>query len=170
MSKLIHKLKHELRELLPVMLFFFIAFQLLALTQRLMLKEYGIRASTFLAATIMALVVAKVVVLSDLLPLVNRFPEKPLTYNVVWKTVIYFVASLAVRYVEHLIEFWRKSPSFEAANRRMVAEIVWPHFWAVQLWLLILLLVYCAFRELVRALGREKIIRMFFQEPVKQAR
>lgn len=170
MSKLGHKLKHELRELAPVMLFFFIAFQLLALTQSLMLKEYGIQAGTFLAATIMALVVAKVVVLTDLLPMVNRFPQKPLVYNVVWKTAIYFIASLGVRYAEHLVEFWRKSASFAIANRRILAEIVWPHFWAVQLWLLILLLVYCAVRELIRALGKERIIQMFFREPVKQAR
>jgi hypothetical protein len=168
MNKLIHKVKHELRELTPVVLFFFITLQLLALTQSLMLKQYGIPSRTFLAATVMALVVAKVVVLTDLVPVVNRFPEKPLIYNVVWKTVIYFLASLVVRYAEHLIDFWRKSETFAIANRRLVAEIVWPHFWAVQLWLLILLLVYCAVRELVRALGKEKINQMFFKEPVQR--
>ena len=97
MGKLTHKLKHEIRGMMPVVVFFLVAFQLLALTQRLMLQEYGIHVTTFVAATIMALVVAKVVVLTDLLPMVNRFPEKPLIYNVVWKTVIYFAASLAVR-------------------------------------------------------------------------
>ena len=51
------------------------------------------------------------------------------------------------------------------ANRRLFEEIVWPHFWGVQLWLLILLLVYCSLRELVRTLGRERIIKMFFQVP-----
>ena len=170
MSNLRHRLKHELLQLTPVVLFFFIAFQLLALSQSLIMKEYGIRAGTFLAATILALVVAKVVVITDLLPMLNRFPEKPLVYNVVWKTAIYFIASLGVRYAEHLIDFWRKSASFAIANRRMFAEIVWPHFWAVQLWLLILLLVYCAVRELIRALGKERVIQMFFREPAKQTR
>jgi hypothetical protein len=169
MSNLSDKLRHEVRELIPVTLFFFVAFQLLALTQALMLKEYGIRVTTFVAATIMAMIVAKVVVLTDHFALVNRFPEKPLIYNVVWKTVIYFVASLVVRYVEHSIHFWRQSAGVAEANRRVFSEIVWPHFWAVQLWLLILLFVYCAFRELVRALGRERIIAMFFTEPVPPA-
>lgn len=169
MSNLSDKLRHEVRELIPVTLFFFVAFQLLALTQALMLKEYGIHVTTFVAATIMAMIVAKVVVLTDHFALVNRFPEKPLIYNVVWKTVIYFVASLIVRYVEHIIHFWRQSAGFAEANRRVFSEIVWPHFWAVQLWLLILLFVYCAFRELVRALGRERIIAMFFTEPVPSA-
>ena len=99
----------------------------------------------------------------------NRFPEKPLIYNVIWKTLIYFLAALAFRYLEHLIHFWRKSADFAEANRHLIEEIVWPHFWAVQLWLLVLLLVYCAFRELVRTFGRERIIAMFFTDPATPA-
>lgn len=167
MSNLGEKVRHELRELLPVTVFFFVAFELLALTDALMLKQYGIDATTFFGATMLALIVAKVVVITDHFALVNRFPEKPLIYNVIWKTLIYFLSALAFRYVEHLIRFWRKSPDLAEASRRLFDEIVWPHFWAVQLWLLILLLVYCAFRELVRALGRNRIIAMFFTEPVK---
>lgn len=165
MSTLGQKLKHEMRELMPVTVFFFVAFQLLAFTQKLMLMQYGINPYVFLAVTVGALVVAKVVLIADHFALVNRFPEKPLIYNVVWKTVIYFVASIAVRYAEHLIHFWRQTGDLAMANRRLFEEIVWPHFWGVQLWLLILLLVYCSLRELVRTLGRERIIKMFFQVP-----
>ena len=165
MSNLGQNLKHEIRELIPVIAFFFVTFQLLVLTQALMLEQYDIRVSSFLAATVLALVVSKVVLITDHFALVNRFPEKPLVYNVAWKTAIYFFASLAVLYLEHLIHFWRQSGSLAEANRRLFDEIVWPHFWGVQLWLLILLLVYCAFRELVRALGRERIIQMFFKDP-----
>src|SRR6266446_8733636 len=109
MSTLTHKLKHELHELIPVVVFFFVTFQLLALTTALMLKQYGISASVFLSATIMALVVSKVVVIADHFPLVNRFPTKPLSYNVVWKTAIYFAALVAFRYAEHFIHFWRQT-------------------------------------------------------------
>jgi hypothetical protein len=45
--------------------------------------EYGIRLSAVAGATIAALLVAKVVLVADMLPFINRFPEKPLTYNVV---------------------------------------------------------------------------------------
>jgi hypothetical protein len=162
MSTLGEKLKHELRELIPVTLFFFGTFQLLALTQALMLRQFGIHVPAFLTATVMALVVAKVVLILDHFPLVNRFSDKPLAYSVVWKTAIYFIASLVVRYIEHLIHFWRQTGTFAEANRRLFDEIVWPHFWGVQLWLLILLLVYCTFRELVRTLGRERVVDMFF--------
>jgi hypothetical protein len=170
MSSLGEKVEHEIRELIPVTLFFFVAFQLLALTDALMLKQYGIQAAVFLGAALLALVVAKVVLLTDHFALVNRFPEKPLIYNVIWKTVIYFFAALAFRYLEHLVHFWRTSADFPEANRRLFEEIVWPHFWAVQLWLFVLLLIYCSFRELVRVLGRERIIAMFFSEPATSSR
>jgi len=162
MSRLRDKFKNELEELIPVTVFFLVAFQLLAVTQALMLEEYGIRATNFVAAAIAALVVAKVVVITDHVPFVNRFPDRPLVYNVVWKTAIYLAASLAVRYAEHVIHYWRQTGNFPAANRLLFDKIVWPHFWGLQLWLLILLFVYCTLREVVRALGRERVVRMFF--------
>lgn len=169
MSTAGQKLKHELHELIPVTAFFFVAFQLLALTDALILKQYGIGASVFMAATIGALVAAKVVVITDHFALVNRFPEKPLVFNVAWKTLIYFIGWLLIRYAEHLIHFWRATGAFGEANRRIFSEIVWPHFWAVQLWMLILLLAFCAFRELVRALGRQRVIALFFHPPSRSS-
>ena len=123
-SRIVSWLKHELGEVIPPTLFFFIAFQVIALTRALMLREYGIQVATFVAATIGALIVAKVVLLADLLPFVNRFPDKPLIYNVVWKTSIYVVAALFVRYVEHLFPFLRLYHDLALANRHLFDEIV----------------------------------------------
>lgn len=162
MNEMRGKLKREVRELIPVTLFFLVAFELLALTQALMLEQYGIRVWAFVAAAVGALVVAKVVIIADHFPFLNRFPEKPLVYNVVWKTAIYFVASIAVRYAEHLIRFWCQAGTFAEANRRLIDEVVWPHVICVQLWLLVLLLIYCTAREIVRTLGRERVIGMLF--------
>lgn len=162
MSDIISRIQHELLAVIPPAVFFFISFQLIAFTHALMLEEYGIRVSTFVTATIAALVVAKVVLIIDLMPFVNRFPEKPLMYNVVWKTVLYLIASLAARYIEHLIPFIRQHKGLAPANRHLLVEVVWPHFWAVQLWLLVLFFVYCALRELIRVLGRDRVLSIFF--------
>ncbi len=162
MSNIMHKIGHEIKAIIPPTIFFFFAFQLIAFTQSLMLEQYGIKFSAFLNATIGALVVAKVVLIADLFPFVNKFPHKPLIYNVVWKTIIYFIASLLVRYIEQLFHFWGAHPSLGAATTAMFGEIIWPHFWAVQLWLIVLFLAFCTLRELVRALGKQKIKALFF--------
>ena len=162
MSSILSRLRHEVVEAIPPAVFFFIAFQVIAFTRALMLEQYGIRVSTFVAASIAALVVAKVVLIVDLLPFVNRFPEKPLIYNVAWKTVIYLIAALLVRYIEHLIPFVREYGDLTQANRHLLDEVVWPHFWFVQIWLMVLFSMYCALREVVRVLGRERVLHMFF--------
>jgi len=158
-------LKHEIKEAIPPFVFFFIALHVIAITRALMVAEYGFTVETSATVLVSALIIAKVVLLADLLPIVNRFPDKPLIYNVVWKTLIYLVAAMLLHYVEHLIHFLRESGSLADANRQLLSEVVWPHFWAVQIWLAVLLLVYTALRELVRCLGREKVREMFFGPP-----
>jgi hypothetical protein len=36
------------------------------------------------------------------------------------------------------------------------------HFWAIQIMLLALIVMYCTMHELVRVIGREKVLRIFF--------
>jgi hypothetical protein len=162
MSRFWTWLKHEFREVLPPAIFFLISFHIVVLDRRLLLRQYGLPLASMAGATVGALLVAKVVLIADALPFINRFPARPLIYNIVWKTVIYVVASLMVHYLEHLVPIWWHTGDLGAANRRLASEIVWPHFWAVQLWLVVLLFVYCALRELVRAIGREKVVDMLF--------
>ncbi len=162
MSTFGHKVKHFIQDWIPPAVFFFVAFQLLAFTKSLMLRQYGIDVKTFVEATIGALVVSKVVALADLLPFINRFPGRPLMYNIAWKTGVYFVAALVVRYLEAFIDFYRKQHEILGANRHMLDELVWPHFWAIQIWLMVLLLVYCAMDALVSALGRDRTLQLFF--------
>ena len=156
------RVKHEILAVIPPTVFFFITFQLITITRDLMLQRYGIRISSFVTASVAALLVAKVVLIADHLPFVNRFPEKPLIYNVVWKTAIYLVAAFIVRYVEHLVRFSREHGDVGVAHRQLVDEVVWPHFWAVQIWLAVLFFVYGALRELILVLGRERVMAMFF--------
>lgn len=52
--------------------------------------------------------------------------------------------------------------SLAAGNKKLLAEIVWPHFWAIQILLLVLIVAYCTIHELVRVIGKEKVLRIFF--------
>jgi hypothetical protein len=127
-----------------------------------MLKRYGIEVGTFVAATIGALVAAKVVVLADLLPFINRFPGRPIIWNIAWKLPIYFLAAFVVHYLEELFDCYRKTGDLASANRSLLDDVVWTRFLTIQIWLMVLLLVYCTMQELSRALGRGKMGEIFF--------
>jgi len=162
MSKALEKVKEEFFALIPPTTYFFITLGLVAMVRALMLKGTGIPAASLVQVVIGALICGKAVLISDLLPIVNRYPDKPLAYNVVWKTVIYFLVATGIHYLERLYDFWKEAGSFMAGNEKLLAEMVWPHFWAIQIILLVLIFDYCVIRELARALGRKKLIDMFF--------
>ena len=162
MSKLSAKIKEEIETLLPPTIFFFIALHLVALLRVLMLKGTGIALGTSVSVTVAALILGKAVLIADLLPFINRYPNKPLAYNVAWKTTVYVLVSMLVHYLERLVDFWREAGGFIAGNEKLLAEIVWPHFWAIQIFLVVLILIYCATRELVRVIGGDKVRQIFF--------
>jgi len=163
MSKVLAKVKEEFLEVLPITIFFFIAFHLIALTNALMLREHGIDIANQVAATIGALLVAKVVLVADKLPWINRFPHKPLMYNVIWKTLIYFGCTFVVRFAEHLFPLLFEGKGLGFATHHLLNEIIWPHFWAIQIWLLVLFFIYSAGRELVRVLGSTQVLDLYFR-------
>ena len=162
MSKLSAKIKEELLEILPPTIFFFVALHLVAFIRVLMLKGTGIAPTTSVTVTIAALILGKAVVIADLLPFINRFPEKPLLHNVAWKTGIYLTVAAVVHYLERLVDFWREAGGLVAGNQKLLAEIVWPHFWAIQIVLFVLILMYCTMHEFARVIGGDKVKRMFF--------
>jgi len=161
MSKVSEKVWEEFLKLLPPAIFFFVALQLVMLLRSLMLRGTGIPLSTTLSVTLGALVLAKAVLLADMLPFINRYPDKPLLYNISWKTAIYFLVATALHYLEQLFEFWKAAGGFIAGNQQMLAERIWPHFWALQILIGILILRYCTAAEIVRVVGAETARRQF---------
>lgn len=131
-------LEEEIIEVILPAIFFFIAFHIITITRALMLEQYGIKVTTVASAAISALVVAKVVLIADMLPFINRFPGKPLIYNTVWKTFIYILAALLVRFLEHWLPLLWKHASVGEATRHLWQQVQWPHFWAIHMWLLVL--------------------------------
>ena len=162
MSKLSTKLKEETFALLPPTIFFFVALHIVAFVRVLMLKGTGISPLSSISVAVAALILGKAVLIADMLPIINRFPDKPLIYNVAWKTLIYLLMASLIHYLERLVEFCRQAGGFVAGNKKLMAEIVWPHFWAIQILLFVLIAMYCTMHELVRVIGREKLLRIFF--------
>ena len=80
-------------------------------------------------------------------------------------TLFFCAGWLLIHYAEQAIYFWRATGNFAEANRWLFSEIVWPHLWGVQPWMLVLPLPFCAFRELVRSVGRDRKLALLFCAP-----
>jgi hypothetical protein len=163
MGRIADWVKRELREAAPAACFFFCGFQLVAFTDALMLEEYGLRVSTFMLATVAALVAAKVVLVLDALPFVNRFAAAPLVVGIAWKTLLFLLLVGAFKYLEHLLPLLGAHENLLLAHRSLFAAIEWPRFWAVLIWLVVLFFGFCTMRELGRVLGRDRLVRIFTQ-------
>jgi hypothetical protein len=149
--------RHEIRELLPAVIYFVITFNIIGFTKVLMLRDYGITVSTFVGATFGALLVAKAVLLVGVLPFMEPFPKSPILYNVLWKTLLYTVAAIMIQLLEEIMRSLLKHGGLAPAW-----DVLWrPHFWEIQIWLFMVLLVFCTLRELIRVLGPAEAKKIF---------
>jgi len=162
MHKIVEKLKEEFFAILPPTIFFFIALHVVTLIRVLMASGSRFVPLSTVSIAVASLILGKAVLIADMIPTVNRYPNKPLAYNVVWKTLLYLLVANVIHYLERLIDFSRQAGGIAAGNAKLLAEIVWPHFWAIQIILFLLILVYCTAHELVRVIGKEKLLRLFF--------
>jgi hypothetical protein len=164
-KQVVEKLKEEFLAVLPPTLFFFISLHIIGLVRVLMTQGTGLPVTSSAQIALAALILGKAVLLADLWPPINRFPERPLVYNIVWKTVIYYAVASFIHYLERLYDFGKEAGGIVPGNEKLLSEIVWPHFWALQIILLVIIFNYCVIRELGRVLGEKRMIRMFFQQP-----
>jgi hypothetical protein len=161
-SRATAKIKEELLAMLPPTIFFFVALHIVALIRVLMLKGIGLTPTTSVSVAVAALILGKAVLIADMLPIINRYPDQPLIYNVAWKTAIYVAMAGLIHYLERLVEFWRQTGGLVAGNQKLLAEIVWTHFWAVQVVLVVLIVMYCTMHEITRVLGAKRVRQIFF--------
>jgi hypothetical protein len=162
MHKVLEKLKEEFFAVLPPTIFFFVALHIVTFIRVLMAEGSHFEPLSTTSIAVAALILGKAVLIADMVPAINRYPNKPLADNVVWKAAIYFLMATIIHYLERLIDFSRQAGGIVAGNEKLLGEIVWPHFWALQIILFVLILVYCTAHELGRVIGRQKLLRLFF--------
>jgi len=162
MRRILQWFKEELSKLLAAALFFAVAFCLIVLANKLMVSGSDVQVTGFVRAIVGGLIVAKILLIVDLLPFVDAFPGKPLVYNILWKTSIYVAASLLFRYVEPLIEFRFEAASWAAAHHHAVEAFRHPAFWAIEIWVALLLAIFVTMQGFSRAVGKDKVRLIFF--------
>ncbi len=162
MKKIIDKIRKDLLEILPAFIFFFFMFQILFFTRALSLKEYGIALHAHAMAFFGALIVSKAIFIADKFPFLNFYPRRPLIWNVLAKTVAFGFLTFLFLFTEHVLRQAHKHGSFAAEFEHLTTDVSWPVFWSGEIWVMVLLLFYCAGVELSRAMGIDKTRAIFF--------
>jgi hypothetical protein len=152
-----------MRHALPPTIFFFIGFNLILWTKRLILEEHGIDFSGFFTATVAALLVGKAVLVTDSLPFMRRFEGAPLIQPILFKSAIYWLCVLIVRLAEGLVHFLAGGGVIALFPAYFVDRFSWPRFLSIQLWLMVLFLVYVTVHELNELFGNGELFRLFFR-------
>lgn len=149
-SKVMRGVKHELHEMAIPFVFFLVGFNLIALTLHLALQAEGVVYDGVVNATIGALLVAKVVLLVDHIPLSRRFNGKRLIGLIVYRSAVYTVFVIIAQVLEFLIGRLISGDTPAAALSAMGNEVVWQHAVAVHLWVFALFFVYTSIDEIRR--------------------
>ncbi|SAK95100.1 hypothetical protein [Caballeronia ptereochthonis] len=158
------KIKHEIMKMVPPTLFFFVLLHAVVIIRALMVKGTGISLPTSVSVIVASLILGKAVLIANMLPFINRYPDRPLIWNAAWKTLIYTVVAGIFHYLERLFDFWKETHSLVAANHELITHINWPQFWAIQILLFLMIGNYCVSAELGRVIGRE-VMKSYFLGP-----
>jgi hypothetical protein len=147
-------LLREFREILPPTIFFFIGFNLIVLTTNLLLTDYGAQFGSFMLATAAALVVGKAVLVANAMRSIRHYNRAPLIRPILFKTVFYWAIVFVARLLEHWIRFSLvEHHPLGTFLPHMVATFDWHRFVAIQLWILVLFLIYETATELNHLFG-----------------
>ena len=156
------RLLHEVREVLPPTIFFFVGFNFIVLTTNLLVAQYLVAVSNFMLATMAALVVGKAVLVANKIPLLRRYDRAPLIQPILFKTAFYWVIVFFARLLERLVHFLFEGNAPADFGSYLITTFSWHRFSAISLWILVLFLIYVTVSEFSNLFGPGEIRRLLF--------
>jgi len=169
-ARLGHVLVHEFYEVLPPTIFFFVGFNLILFTKRLILADHLIEFTGFAIATVGALVVGKAVLVADKMPFLRYFDQAPLAQPILFKTVVYSFFVLIARLIEFFLHyvFGGGAVGHGGFVEDLLGKFSWDRFISTQLWIFVLFLVYTTASELNALFGHGELLKILFSRRPSQ--
>ncbi len=162
------KLQHEIKAVALTTLYFTVWLAALTFIKHLVLEEYRIEFHWFAKAVIGALVLAKVVLVLELVPLSAWVSTRPAWVDVALRTVLYSLGVLVVLMAEKAFESRHEGGGFIASLFVVYRHPDMPHVWANVIALSGALLAYNAMNVVRINLGEGGLRAVFLSPPPKR--
>ena len=93
----------------------------------------------------------------------RRFDGAPMIQPILFKSAIYWVCVLIVRLVEELVHFVAAGGAIADFGDHLLDQFPLARFLSIQIWLMVLFLVYVTIHELNELFGDGELYRLFFR-------
>lgn len=156
------KWKRELKEVLAISSVFFVIFVLLLLLKKVMMASYEIDFYVIGTALLGALIIAKVVLVFDLLPITKKADHLPNIYRVFFRSLIYLIGFVIFTFLEHLVKGLIGGESFAASLEHSFHGLYAQPFLVSFVGVFISFLIFNAFWVIRANIGAAALYDMFF--------
>jgi hypothetical protein len=159
------RLKGLFLEILPPVLFFFIALMLIFMVVKLLALQYSLRFYAFARAAIGALILGKVVPLMEMAGQKRATSRYPRAIVVAFKTVIYATAVFLFEFGERVVRAWYDRGNLREALVMVKANADLDRFLALLILGCMVIAMYLAMEEISHAMGEGTLTCLFFKRP-----
>ncbi len=156
--------KRELKEMLAIAGFFFVIFVLFLFMKKVMLIDYDVDFYIMGTALLGSLIIAKVVLIFDLLPITKKTAHLLNVYRVLLRSLIYIFGYVVFTYLEHLIKGLIHGDSFSEALNSGLHQLYTPTFITGFVGVLVAFLFFNTFWVIRAKLGPAALYAMFFKK------
>jgi hypothetical protein len=159
------KIKHELKAVVLVTLFFAAWIGVFMGLKVLILEDYKIHFGSVSAVLIGALILAKVVLILEHVSLGSWLHKQPVLLNVILRTIVYAFGTFVVILLEKIFESRHEQGGFGPALMNVFQHRDMPHVWANTICVTAALLFYNLLAALKHHLGTGGLTRVFLTPP-----
>jgi len=93
----------------------------------------------------------------------RRFDGAPIIQPILFKSAVYWLCVFIVRLLERLVYFLIAGGTTAGFPAHLIIDFSWARFLSIQIWLMVLFLVYCTIHELDTLFGDGELYRLFLR-------
>ena len=157
--------KDLFREIVPKVLFFFVAFLVIFLLFKLFVEQYSVQYAAFTRAAVAALILGKVVPLLDWAIQRNVTARPRRIVSIVARTIVYAFVVIVLGTAEKLFTAYRHQDSAKRAVEQIWSTADINHFLGLVLLLSLVVGAYLTLQEIDRAIGRGGLVKLLLERP-----